>query len=306
MGDRICKNPSSQKYAKSKGTNPNSYGSYQEDMSSLILAQLRNFLEMFKLDVISGFENDDSSSGNEAFSNWEQSFLEWLENTIPDEFNNYKESIKTGPLYARILGISPKDYFMKNKGEKVIEFISRLSSGIASGRLEYEKNSNYSFDSLKDTNISTNGETIRLEREGIFFAGQYFDAFLLIRGIIEKSENNIAIIDRFIDETVLTILTSNLRCNEIRILTGHSSISQVFLVAANAFQKQFGRLTIRTSEDFHDRFVIIDDEDFYHLGASIKDVGHRGFMFSRIEEKSVINSLRMEFSKVWSLSKKIF
>ena len=71
---------------------------------------------------------------------------------------------------------------------------------------------------------------------------------------------------------------------------------------ASAFNKQYGQkgaLSIRTANDFHDRFLIIDESDLYHFGASLKDLGHRGSMFSRIEEPPVINILRKQFADAW-------
>ncbi len=69
---------------------------------------------------------------------------------------------------------------------------------------------------------------------------------------------------------------------------------------AHAFQKEHGGLELRTSKAFHDRFVIIDDADLYHFGASLKDMGTRGFKFSRIEEPDVIDRIRTKFATEWA------
>ena len=66
-----------------------------------------------------------------------------------------------------------------------------------------------------------------------------------------------------------------------------------------SFNRQFGNLEIRESREFHDRFVVIDDKAFYHFGHSIKDLGDRGCMFSRIEEQVVIDAFREKWSQVW-------
>jgi hypothetical protein len=72
---------------------------------------------------------------------------------------------------------------------------------------------------------------------------------------------------------------------------------------ATDFNRPYGRLSIRTSSAFHDRFIIIDDKDFYHFGASIKDLGNRGFMFSRIEEPELMKILLGNFQVEWSKAK---
>ncbi|MDE3034392.1 MAG: hypothetical protein KGJ14_00345, partial [Nitrospirota bacterium] len=80
-------------------------------------------------------------------------------------------------------------------------------------------------------------------------------------------------------------------------------ISDSFRTLAIAFNKPYGMLSVRTSDVFHDRFVIIDDRDFYHFGASIKDLGRRGFMFSRIEETLVVDELRKQWTNEWKKAK---
>lgn len=80
-------------------------------------------------------------------------------------------------------------------------------------------------------------------------------------------------------------------------------VSPVLKTKAAEFNKQYGGLYIRTSKEFHDRFVIIDNTDFYHFGASIKDLGNKGFMFSRIEEPEIIKNLSSKLSQEWEKAK---
>jgi hypothetical protein len=72
---------------------------------------------------------------------------------------------------------------------------------------------------------------------------------------------------------------------------------------ATAFNQQYGKqgaLSIRASHAFHDRFLVVDDSEFYHFGASLKDLGARGFMFSKIEESSVVALLRKSINDDWT------
>jgi len=96
------------------------------------------------------------------------------------------------------------------------------------------------------------------------------------------------------------LLTGKKSTVPVNILT--KSVDPALKVAAIAFNKQYGGLAIRMSKAFHDRFVIIDNKDFYHFGASIKDVGKRGFMFSRIEEEHVIKAIQEKLSEEWKQS----
>lgn len=138
---------------------------------------------------------------------------------------------------------------------------------------------------------------MKITREGVFFAGQYFDALQKTNDILNEAKHTINIIDGYIDEKVLQILSSKAGNISVNILT--KNVSQSLKVAAEAFQKQYGKLSIRTSTAFHDRFIIIDNRSIYHFGASIKDLGNRGFMFSAIEEPVVISSILEQWDKEW-------
>lgn len=97
---------------------------------------------------------------------------------------------------------------------------------------------------------------------------------------------------------MLNLISAKDNAVEVSILT--KKVSAALNIAASAFNKQYGNLSIRTSSAFHDRFVITDDSDFYHFGASIKDLGNRGFMFSLIEEPTVIDALRNQWKQEWA------
>jgi hypothetical protein len=134
-------------------------------------------------------------------------------------------------------------------------------------------------------------------REGVFFAGQYFDAIQRISEILAQAEASIFVVDGYIDSNLLDLLTEKKANVQVEILT--KSVTPLLRQAIVAFRKQYGKLAVRTSSVFHDRFVVVDGRDFYHFGSSLKDAGRRGFMFSRIEEPTVITLLRQEFLLEW-------
>ena len=146
-------------------------------------------------------------------------------------------------------------------------------------------------------------DSINVSREGVFFEGQYFDALQLVKKILSDAQRSIIIIDAYVNGHVLNLLTSKETAVEVNILT--KTVSPLLKTEATAFNKQhgkYGKLSIRASHAFHDRFLFIDDKDFYHFGASLKDLGHGGFMFSRLEDPKEIEKVRREFAQEWAKS----
>ena len=141
-------------------------------------------------------------------------------------------------------------------------------------------------------------DALDVQREGVYFAGQQFDAMLCVSKILSTAKKNITIIDGYLGQDVLALLSAKSHSVTVTILT--KALPQALAPLATAFNQQHRGLSIRSSSAFHDRFVIVDDTDFYHFGASIKDLGKRGFMFSRIEEPEVIETLRKKFKHEWS------
>lgn len=138
---------------------------------------------------------------------------------------------------------------------------------------------------------------ISIEVEGIFVAGQAFDAWKHLDTVFLSANKTIEIVDGWIGLEVLHTLSEKPPGVSVAILTQHTTPK--FLTAAKAFQTQHGQLEIRSSAAFHDRFVIIDSNHFFHFGASLKDLGKKVFMFSRIEEKVVTDVLRDAIDKEW-------
>lgn len=143
-----------------------------------------------------------------------------------------------------------------------------------------------------------NVPSMKVTREGLFFAGQYFDALREFDELIAQAQSTLILVDGYVNNDTLQILSGKKPKVRVKILT--YAVKGPLQVTAQAFKKQFGDLEIRTSNSFHDRFLIIDEKEFYHFGASIKDLGHRGFMFSRIEEPDVTAALHNKFIQEWN------
>jgi len=142
-------------------------------------------------------------------------------------------------------------------------------------------------------------------REGVFFGGQYFDALSRVSELVRSAKTSVLLIDGYVNEQVLKTFTVKADSVSVRILTREAKDTPALEAAAIAFNKQHGGLAIALSFAFHDRFLVIDDADFYHLGASVKDAGGKGTMFSRIEEPDVLTALDELIEGAWKAAKRL-
>ena len=149
-------------------------------------------------------------------------------------------------------------------------------------------------DALTDVHVPS----MTVGKQGIFFAGEYFDAFRTITSMFAEAKKSIDLIDGYIDQRVLDRFTEKAPAVTVGILT--KKVTPAIVQAGQAFNKQHGGLSIRTGGSFHDRFLIVDEHDYYTLGASVKDAGRRGFMFSRIEEPELTQQLGKKFATEWA------
>ena len=137
--------------------------------------------------------------------------------------------------------------------------------------------------------------------EHFFPANSEYDAYVAIRDIFFAAVSKIVIVDAYIGSSLLHTLRS-LTLESVNVLTAAKNLKQDFLLELTAFKKQVSyiALEIRTTCDFHDRFIAIDDAAFYHVGASIKDAGSRAFMISRIEDQPNIENVRQAITQAWA------
>ena len=116
--------------------------------------------------------------------------------------------------------------------------------------------------------------------EGIFFEGQIYDAYAFVAELVRKAARRIVLIDNYIDDTVLTLLSKRLDGVEATIYTG--KISKQLQLDIDKHNAQYPPITVRTFSKAHDRFLIID-QTVYLIGASIKDLGKKWFGFTLLE-----------------------
>jgi len=132
-----------------------------------------------------------------------------------------------------------------------------------------------------DLQISTH----LIPNQGVFFDGQVFDAYKLASKIIRSARKNIVLIDNYIDESTLTHLSKKARAAKVLLLT--KTISKQLILDVKKANAQYGYFEIKPFTRSHDRFLIVDGQEVYHLGASLKDLGREWFAFSKMDKRSV-------------------
>ena len=122
-------------------------------------------------------------------------------------------------------------------------------------------------------------------QQGVFFDGQIFDAYSFVSKLVRKPKFSIELVDNYVDDSVLTLLSNRKKGVSARIYTkGISKQLQLDLEKHNA---QYPPVEIVLFGDAHDRFLILDKKEVYHLGASLKDLGKKWFAFSKIEKDAL-------------------
>ncbi|MBN2689945.1 MAG: ORF6N domain-containing protein [Gammaproteobacteria bacterium] len=122
-------------------------------------------------------------------------------------------------------------------------------------------------------------------QNGIFFNGQVFDAYVFIAKLIKQARASIILIDNYIDESVLTLLTK--RNKKVSVMIYTKNISKKLELDLKKYNEQYPTITIKAFKDAHDRFLILDNADVYHLGASLKDLGKKWFAFSKLDRYTI-------------------
>lgn len=125
----------------------------------------------------------------------------------------------------------------------------------------------------------------QIPKQGIFFEGQIFDAYNFVANIVRSAKESVILLDNYVDDSVLLLLAK--RDNGVSATIYTKSISNSLELDIKKHNSQYEQITIKTFDKSHDRFLIIDNNIVYHLGASLKDLGKKWFAFSLIEKDSL-------------------
>ena len=159
-----------------------------------------------------------------------------------------------------------KDYLLK--GHALSNRFNRIEKDV-----NYLKTKVEEFDFQINTNLPP--------KEGIFFDGQVFDAYIFVTDLIRKAKESIILIDNYIDESVLLMLSK--RQSGVEVIVYTSKLTAETNLDLKKYSLQYPDITIKQFNKFHDRFLILDKKRIYHLGASLKDLGKRWFAFSVLD-----------------------
>jgi len=143
--------------------------------------------------------------------------------------------------------------------------------------IQSDENFNKLFNALEDKSIKPN--------QDVFFNGQIFDAYTFVSDLIRSAKKSIILIDNYIDDSVLTHFTKREKSVNLTLVT--KNISKQFQLDFRKYKEQYPHVTLKEFKDTHDRFLILDEKDVYHFGASLKDLGKKWFVFSKMDISSV-------------------
>ncbi|MCK4311898.1 MAG: ORF6N domain-containing protein [Candidatus Cloacimonetes bacterium] len=149
-------------------------------------------------------------------------------------------------------------------------------------QLEYKTKSDKKFDQI----FNAIEEREITPKQGIFFEGQIFDAFKLLSDIIRTAKKSITIIDNYIDDSILALLTKRKKEVDVKIFTG--KITKQMKLDVQKYNEQYPKVELLELTEAHDRFIIIDEKQVYHLGASLKDLGKKWFAFTKMNNDGIL------------------
>ncbi len=143
-------------------------------------------------------------------------------------------------------------------------------------QIESDKRFELLFQALENNSIKP--------KQGIFYNGQVFDAYLFVSDLIKSAKKSIVLMDNYVDETVLTMFSKNQKIN-VKIYT--KNISKQLKLDLDKYNSQYKPIELKNFNKAHDRFLIIDNKEIYHFGASLKDLGKKWFAFSKFDMKAI-------------------
>ena len=186
----------------------------------------------------------------------------------------YRVNSKNATLFRRWANKVLKEYLLK--GYSVNQRLSNLENRVNSKFLEHEQHLNR-IDSKIDFFVRTSLPPV----EGVFYDGQIFDAYKFATDLIRSARQSILLVDNYVDESVLLMLSKRNAGVKADIYT--QAVSRQLQLDLQKHNSQYPPISIHTYKKCHDRFLIIDGTDVWHIGASLKDLGKKMFAFSRLD-----------------------
>ena len=185
----------------------------------------------------------------------------------------YRVNSKNATLFRRWANSVLKDYLLK--GYSINQRLNEIEQRMDNRFFQIEKTITEHGKKI-DFFVRTSLPPV----EGIFFDGQIFDAYKFASELIKSARKSLLLIDNYVDESVLLMLSKRQPGVTATVYT--QRITPQLQLDLNKFNDQYPPVDVRTCKLSHDRFLIIDDTEVYHIGASLKDLGKKWFAFSKM------------------------
>jgi hypothetical protein len=218
----------------------------------------------------------------EELNNWKSQFV---------TSNQIKMGLRKRPFAFSEQGVAMLSAVLKSKTAikisiQIMEAFVYIRHYITSNSLIFQR-----LDIIDAWRIETNTKIGKIlnaidsnqlpPKQGVLFDGQVFEAHKFVSDIVRSAEKSIILIDNYVDDTVLTLFSKRKQGVALKILT--KNLSKQLILDTQKFNEQFPPAEIKEFNHSHDRFMIIDNRDLYHFGASLKDLGRKWFGFSKMD-----------------------
>ena len=202
--------------------------------------------------------------------------------TLPYVFTEQGVSMLSGVLKSDIavkVSIQIIDAFVSmrrfiSKNAEIFRRLDIVERKQLESQIKTDKNFERIFEAIEDKEFD--------KKQGIFFDGQIFDAYVFVSDLIRSAKESIVLIDNFVDDSVLTLFSK--RRDDVSVIIYTKIITKQLRLDLDKHNSQYPAVTIKEFKKSHDRFMIIDDRDVYHIGASLKDLGNKWFAFSKFDK----------------------
>lgn len=175
------------------------------------------------------------------------------------------------------VSISIMDAFVEMRSYLSSNNYERRISNIETKLIDYDRKFDEVFDRLEPK-----------IRNHLFFEGQIYDAYSLLVDLLNSAKENIILIDNYVDKKFLDII-AHVKVKVTLITSNKCNLTNIDI---EKYNKEYSNLEIVYNSNFHDRFILIDNKDLYHVGSSLKDLGKKCFAINRIEEIGIIENLK--------------
>ncbi len=287
----------------------NNVANYETENIKNLIYNIRGKQVMLDSDVAMLYHYDTKRINETVKRNVERFPIEFCFRITNNEYNILKSQFATSntrggkqklPYVFTEKGILMLSGLLKNEiaievSIKIVEAFVEMRKFISANGQVFERLTNVEYKLLEhDKKFDIIFNELQKDqqeefKQKIFFDGQIYDAYSLIIDIIKTAQNKILIIDNYIDDSILKMLSKKNIDVEVIILT--SSKSNLRKLDIQKFNKQYPTLKLAYTNKFHDRFIVIDNKELYHIGASLKDLGKKCFAISKIEDIEYIEKI---------------